>query len=412
VKRDIATVETPAPDRLDEPVVRRIELIAVGPEREIREHDTRDAGAPTLARSLFTGRAVFLTLFALPVAASLLYFGFIASDLYVSEAKFIVRSATRSDGSGIAMLMQNQGMARAIDETYSVNEYMLSRDAAVALRDENDLRAVMSRDGADMFSRYPSPFLEDTQERFYRAFRNLVGLEVDATTGISTMAVKAFNPADATAIAAALLAKGQDFINRLNIRANQDALAFSEALVREAQARLGDVQARLTLYRNTELILDPEREVASEIAAAGKLATEIARLEAALTQQTAMAPKSPSLVPLREQISALRIEMAKQRERIVGGSASMATKLQGYEMLTLERELTAKGLTAAVVELEKARQEAMAQRIYLQPIVGPSQPDQPMLPRRLLGVLAVAAVSFCVYWIARNLIQATLDHEA
>ena len=47
--------------------------------------------------------ALFVGLVVAPVAIASVYFGLIASNIYVSEARFIVRSATHSDLTGLAV---------------------------------------------------------------------------------------------------------------------------------------------------------------------------------------------------------------------------------------------------------------------------------------------------------------------
>ncbi len=108
------------------------------------------------------------------------YFGLIASDIFISEATFLVRSSSRSSGSSLSMMIQTESMSRAADETYAVAEYMLSRDAAAELAKSANLRAIMARDEADMFSRYPAVFGKDSQEEFYKAYRRMVDVVTEA----------------------------------------------------------------------------------------------------------------------------------------------------------------------------------------------------------------------------------------
>lgn len=392
------------------PVMRRIELIPLVPDAGAETRDSEHPSTPPLP--FWRRYALFLSLFVLPVFLAIVYFGLIASDIFISEATFLVRSSSRTSGSSLSMMMQSDSMSRAADETYAVAEYMLSRDAATELAKSANLKAIMAREEADIFSRYPSPLGKDTQEQFYRAYRRIVDVVTDGGTGISTLTVRTYRPEDASTLALALLGVTEKFVNRLNVRSNEDAVKFSETMLKEAQARLADVESRLAEYRNTQLVVDPEKESTQSLAMLGKMATEIARLEATLSQQRAMAPDSPANAPLTERISAYRAEMQKQRKAVVGGADSIASKLQGYELLVVERELAAKALAAATTFLESARQEAQSQRIYLQTISEPNVPDQALQPKRLLGVIAVLFMSLCVYWIARSLVANTLEHQA
>jgi capsular polysaccharide transport system permease protein len=78
----------------------------------------------------------------------------------------------------------------------------------------------------------------------------------------------------------------------------------------------------------------------------------------------------------------------------------------------LDRELSARELEAAEAQLTSARQDVERQQFYLQRIVEPNLADQAQYPRRLLGILIVAGISFCVFWIARTLAQNIWEHQA
>ncbi|WP_051357397.1 hypothetical protein [Azorhizobium doebereinerae] len=403
--------DAPEPGMAALPAMRRIELIPIVPEPGIAPPDEGPSPSPR-PDSVWRRYGLFLGLVALPVVLAILYFGLIAADIFISEAKFLVRSSVRNGGSNLSMMLQSESMSRAADETYAVAEYMLSRDAAAALAKTAGLREIMDRSEADLFSRYPGFLDKQNEEQFYRAYRRMVDVTTDGSSGISTLVVRAYRPEDATALANALLKTAETFVNRLNVRSNADAVKFSETMVKEAQARLLDVETRLADYRNTQLVVDPEKESSQSLAMLGKMATEIARLEATLSQQMAMAPESPANAPLRERIAAYRAEMQKQQKNVVGGANSIASKLQGYELLVVERELAAKALAATSAALENARQEAQSQRIYLQTITDPNLPDQALQPKRLLGIIVVAFLALCIYWIVRSLIINTLEHQA
>ena len=69
----------------------------------------------------------------IPTACSLVYFSAWASDRYVSESSFVVRSSHNQGAvSGLGALLQNAGFSRAQDDTYTVREYMGSRSALVS----------------------------------------------------------------------------------------------------------------------------------------------------------------------------------------------------------------------------------------------------------------------------------------
>ena len=85
-------------------------------------------------------------------------------------------------------------------------------------------------------------------------------------------------------------------------------------------------------------------------------------------------------------------------------------KLSAYEKLNLEKELYFKALTSSLISLERARQEAVARKLYLERIVEPNLSDRPTYPRRILMLAGILVVCGCLYWIARSLMDLTLDH--
>ncbi len=87
----------------------------------------------------------------------------------------------------------------------------------------------------------------------------MVDVVPDGGTGISTLVVRAYRADDAQAVAKALIAAAEKFVNKLNLRSNEDAVKFSESMVKETQLRLSDVEARLAAYRNSQLVWTRKR---------------------------------------------------------------------------------------------------------------------------------------------------------
>jgi capsular polysaccharide transport system permease protein len=362
--------------------------------------------------SLLRRRWLFIVTVCVPVAIASIYLGLIASDQFISEARFIVRTSARSDVGNLASLMQGQKLSRATDETYAVSEYLTSRDALRSLAQNHHLRDILSRPQADIINRFPNFYSRDTEEELYRHFEHFLSVHIESESGISTLRVRAFSPSDARDLAAALLQDGEGLVNRLNARAYDDALRYSNQLVEEQKAKVVDVENRLTKFRNEQKIIDPNKESAAALDSVGKMMSEVMELEAAVNQQMTMAANSPTIAPMLEKIRSYRDEITKQRAQIAGDDASMAGKLSAYDSLILDRELAARGLEAAIVHLTGAREDAERQQLYLQTIVEPNLADQSLFPRRGLTILFVLGISLCIYWIAKAFIGSVMEHQA
>jgi len=360
--------------------------------------------------SFLRRHALFLVTFATPVLFAAIYLGVIASDRYFAEAKFIIRSASNNSLAGVASIVSSQALSRATDETFAVNEFILSRDAMNRLIAEDKLRDMFSRPEGDFINRFPNFFTRDNLEECYRAYKRAVSAYVDGGNSISTLEVTAFRPEDARDIAAALLRHAEGLINRLNERAHQDALAHANTIVDRARKDLSDRQTQLTKFRNTTGMVDTARESGSALDAIARMAAEVAQIDATIAQQEALAPASPATASLREKAQSYRDEISREKLLIVGRDSSMASKLGDFEQLVLEREIAGKALAGAENNRDRARQEAEQQHLYLQVIVAPNLPDQAKYPRRLLYFFGTAIAAYLLYSTCRAVVKSALEH--
>ena len=355
---------------------------------------------PSLAERLAKWRW-FLGLVAAPTLLAAIYYGLVAAPVYVSESQFVLRSS-RPVQSAFSQVLQTVGVAPAAEEANFVAEFLDSRDLVRNLERNSDLRAVMSRDGADFWQRFPRPFERTSFEHLHKAYPRFVTFRFDSATGVGALSARAFRPEDANAVAEAILANSETFINRLNDQVRSDAISSAKLEIAEAEERVRNAQAALTAYRLDKQILDPESagSAALEIIAQLEIraASDRARLDAFLKD----APGSPQIPLIRGNIEALERQIAEERRKLVGEGRSLVNNLSEFERLHLERRFAEEALAAANVALETARLEARQKEIYLQRIAEPNLPDYPIRPRRARGVLLVfvsSMIAFGVLWL-------------
>ena len=362
--------------------------------------------------SFFGRHGLFIGIFVVPVLLATLYFGFIAAGQFVTETKFIVRTAGAGGDASLSSILHSSGMSRAVDETYAVSTYIQSRDAVSRLEKTANLREILGRPEGDFIFRFPNFYTKDNAEQLFHAYKRFIAVDVDSSTGITSLQTKAFRAEDAVFLSRKIVESADEFINRLNERAHEDAVRYAQGLIKEANERLAGVEQRLATFRNKEMVLDPAKESTSTLEVLARLSTEVIKLEANLARLVLQTPNSPAIPTLREQIRSLRAEYDKQRNAIAGDRNSMASKLEGFERISLERELAAKAMGLALLELEKARQSQQSDRIYLQTIVSPNLADLPSRPYRILSILVVAVLCGMVFWTIKSLREITLEHQA
>src|SRR5689334_4803602 len=111
--------------------------------------------AEALARFLGSLNIWFWALVGLPTLIAGVYFFGIASDLYSSEVKFVVRGPNKGPTSAISAMLSSGGAATGSEDTAAVLDYITSRDAARRLEREADLRGLLSRPEGDLITRFP-----------------------------------------------------------------------------------------------------------------------------------------------------------------------------------------------------------------------------------------------------------------
>jgi len=355
-------------------------------------------------------RPWFSLIVLLPSALAVLYFGLIASDVYVSEARYVVRAVDNPRPGFLGNMLQSTGLAVTHDEAYSVRDFVLSRDIVRRLDAQHDLRGVLSRPEGDFVTRFPPLLGGHSFEQLYKTYGDFVTVTVDETTGISTLRVRGFRPADSYAVSRAILGYSEDLINRLNARARHDAIAVAEEEVRRSEARVAQAQAALEQYRLANRTLDPERQSAAVLDLAARLSGERATVQAQLSELTKASPDSPLIPSLKRRIVALDSQTATERGRIVNGTNGAVLTLSEYERLMLEREFAGKTLASALTSLETARLEAQRKQIYLDRIAEPNLPDYALYPRRLIAILETVLSVLLIYGIGWLVSASVREH--
>ena len=394
----------------DPPRINEIELQPVHSKGELVVDNWWQPAPPPTPEPLHRRFALEIVTLALPIAAAAVYLLLIAAPRYVSESDFMVRTVASSDMGNLATLLTDQKVTRASDETYAVSEYLTSRDAVDALVRNDGLKALLSRPQSDFINRFPNFFTRNTREQLYRHFQNFVDLRVSSDSGIARLRTIAFLPEDAKALNKAMLRNAEAFVNRLNARIFNDSLTLAAADVEAQKASFTEIEARLTAYRNTQSILDPNKEVADALTRIGVLMTRLSDAESDLAQTTTLAPRAPQLAGLSSQVDALRDQIAEERQRLAGRQNSLSVKFAEFDRIMLDRTLASKQLEGALAEYDKARQDKARQHFYLQTVVDPDTPDQAGEPRRFLFLFATIVVSLGVYSILRALLKNVREH--
>lgn len=353
---------------------------------------------------------LFFALVIAPTILATVYFALLASNVYVSEARFVVRSPSKAAATSLGQMLNGSGLGGATEESNAVVEYLESR-AALGDADRDGLvtRAYMAR-SVSIFDRFGGLWPAN-RERFFDYYLGKVEIEPDTTTQVLHLSVSAYSAQDARAINERLLERSEALVNRLSGRARSDAVAVAEDDARTAQQRARAAAVNLAAYRNRAGILDPEKEAQVRLQGITRLEDELVSVRTQLQQMEAFTPAAPQIPYLRTQMTNLQREIASRRSGVSGGRNSLSAAGARYQVLVLDSELAGKQLAAALISLQDAHAEARRKRAYVERIAPPSLPDYPIRPRRLGGILAVLVLGLLTWGILSVLLAGVREHR-
>lgn len=357
---------------------------------------------------------LFVATVLVPTLLAALYYGVIASDIYVSESRFIVRSPQKQQTGGLGALLQGtgfSGFARAQDDVYTVHDYILSRDALSLLDEKLDLRGSFTDEQIDRLNRFPSLDFDDSFEALHRYYQKRVAVNLDTLSSISTLTVSAFSAEQARQMNELLLEAAEQLVNKLNERGRQDLIRFAAAEVAQAEQRAKEAALAVAAFRNQQTVVDPERQTTIHLQQISKLQDELILTKTQLAQLRAFTPDNPQLPALQVKARTLQSEIDAEIAKVAGGRSSLSNKAAEFQRLALEREFADRQLAAALVSLEQARNEAQRKQLYLERIVQPNLPDVATEPRRLRSFLAVVALGLVLWGILSMLIAGVREHQ-
>ena len=356
---------------------------------------------------------LFLYTVVLPVSLSIVYFGLIASDVYISESRFVVYSPSQSfSATGLGSLLGGMTGNNSSSAANNIHDYIDSWDAMTSLDQSYDLKSVYGNHKIDVIDRFGGllyPLVNNVE--LHRYYRSMVLDSIDSTNGITRLTVQAYSAADAKNINAYLLQKSQDIVNQMNDTARRKAVSYAQTQVDLAEKNLSSATLMLAQYRNKQKIFSPPAQSALQLAMISKLQEQLIIEKGNLDAIRAHAPKNPQLSVLAGNIRTLEKQISDEVEKVSGSDQSLASKDIRYEGLVVDQMLAQKLLEAAVISLEQAKVTAQKQELYLETISQPNLPDAEQKPKRFQDILATLLLSMIVWGVLTIIISGVREHH-
>jgi capsular polysaccharide transport system permease protein len=354
---------------------------------------------PRIVRSRLSGASVTQVLL-IPIAVAGLYFYGIARDRYVTRSDFVIRKAEDTEspltGNGLANLL-SRGNQLSIEDARFLKTYLQSPQVLADLRRSFDLDSAYARNRVDPFAGIPPGLSSEKKLRF---FKKQVAVSLDEISGAIVLRTVGLTPEASYRLNKFMLAKSEEFVNRLNQDISVKQSGFAEKELERSRANLNLAKDRLIRYQQSNIVIDPKGETELAVQTIGKLQEKLIelRVQLATLKLQFKDPQEPDVASVRDQVRELEGQIEKERRSVVSSKGKNLTK-KNADIIKLESDVVfaADSYKLALAAVEKTRVESKRQQKFMAVLSLPQQPEDPendWKSKGLFTVVATCAVGF------------------
>lgn len=353
---------------------------------------------------------LFLACVILPTLVVFLYLALFASDIYLAEAKFAIRSQNQQQSLDMLSTFFRTNSS-SLSDSYIVQNYIQSMDMIDKVDAKLHVRDHYADRSHDIWYRLTR---HATQDEMLRYWSWAVVTTFDPDTSIMTVQVKAFSPQMAQAVCQSILDASEALVNAMNDRARTDAISLAQAEVARAEARIREAHEAMRLYRERTVILDPQAVASGLYSLVNQLEGEITKTTAELAEATTyMQADSPRVVMLQNRLAVLQKQLQSEKARLASqmqGDKPLSALVSEFQSLTLEEEFAQKQLTSAMASLETARVQAESKSLYVESFQKPMVPDESLYPRPIVFSLVFMLAAAVLLGLVSLIVAAIREH--
>jgi capsular polysaccharide transport system permease protein len=363
--------------------------------RAYRTHIKRDPVIPLL----------FVLVFVLPTLAVTGYLYFVASDRYVTEARFTLRPALGSvdkvdnEKTGTDSSLPKQMI---IQDTMITSNYINSRQMVETLERQMPIREMFSRDSIDFLSRASQ---DAPIERFMRYWPKRVYTTTETHSGIITLIVSAFDPDESYKLAQAILAESERKVNELSEKARNAALVETTRELAHAEERMIKTRLAVRELRNRGGVLDAAATNTANLTMISELRKQ--RIDLAVQLTLGLRDLAPDTRPIRDLKTQIR-DLDETIDKIERQTAStdptqkwvLSDLLGQFEAYDNQRKDAESYYGRVLSANEAARIVAARQVEFFTPVVEPILPISSVEPKRALWASVATLVAMLMFGLS------------
>lgn len=360
-----------------------------------------------------TSKKLFLILVVIPTFLTFVYVTLVATRIYISEAKIIIKSSTpASSYSGLSSLLKSVGVLEpSIVGSYFVMNYIHSRDAMFELDKKYQIKKYYEKGNLDFLQRFDSLGIDPSYENFHKYYQDkVVNPLLDITSSILTIQVRAADKEYAYKLTKELVQMSERFVNALNVRSSHSTLDYYKQQLEDSRKKVRTLASNIAQFLTKTGLVSPEQQIGAMIQSTTKLQEQLIAKQIELLGIISIAPENPRIPNLKREIQQLKAEIDKNLNSLAGSKDSIAPHAVELELLKTELLMLQKEVEANFAAYLQAQNQAFMQQLFIEKIEEPFVPDAPMEPERLKIIFTVFAISFALWGVLSILIAGIKEH--
>ncbi|MEB3317344.1 MAG: sugar ABC transporter [Cyanobacteriota bacterium] len=396
-------------------LLRKDSLAKVSPDQDPTLLDPKVVPIkPPEARPSGFWRVSVTKILIVPIIFSGVYFYGIARDRYVTRSDFVIRKAEDSQGadpgSGLAGLLA-KGNQLSFEDARFLKTYLQSPQVLADLSRTYDLDKAYAQKGMDPFAGIKPNLSNEKRLKF---FKKQVAVSLDELSGAIILRTVGLDPKASYDLNRFMLAKSEQFVNRLNQDISQKQGNFAELELIRARDNLDKAKNRLLVYQESNAVIDPKSEAELASQTISKLQEKLVdlRIELATLKRQFKDPAEPEVAAVADQVRELQEQIRKERKSAVSRQGRNLTR-KAADMLRLESDVSfaTDSYKLALTAVEKARVESKRQQKFMALLSAPQRPEDPENDWRSKGFFSVVAACAIALSLGKFILGMQASHR-
>ena len=349
--------------------------------------------------------ALFITGFI-----SATYFYGIARQRFIVESEFAVRQSGPSTlDSGISSLFGGF-TTRSLEDLGYLRVYLKSIEVMEASNNVIDIDSSYLRNSWDPYSGIGK---KSTIEDKSKLFKRIISINIDIDTGILTLKTIGYDPKTAFNLNEFLIAKSEEFVNKINYDINKKQLNFATKERLKSKKRVDSANEALINFQESNQLLDINSEVktSNNLIAALELELSKKKVNLATIKRKFIDPNDPEIIFLTGQIEELKKQIANERILLVSPEGkALNKKSSDLERLESQLKLAIALDESTQTSIEQTRVDSIRQQRFLALMSKPIYPEKEWIFWRHKSFITTILI-FLIGYVLIKFILGMTDNE-